>query len=87
MDKMKLKEFRPHGSTGSGEPKEVPLWFALLIISAMIGVVFSIIKIESKRIKKERVEYLKSNFSRMSDDAEIQQAYIFEEDTLTIESP
>lgn len=51
------------------------LWISLLIIFLMLWGGYSIIKSEQDKKEKERKEYLRNNFSRMSTDPEIQEAY------------
>jgi len=57
------------------EEIDIPVWFAMLMICVMLCVVFVPIIIEGERVKKERKEYLRESFSRMSENPEIQEAY------------
>jgi len=51
------------------------LWISLLIVFLILWGGFSVFKSEMERKEKERKEYLRENFSRMSTDPEIQEAY------------
>lgn len=55
--------------------KDLPTWVAWVMVIALMSFIVFMIKWEVETKKEERQQYLRDNFSRMSTDPEVQEAY------------
>lgn len=57
------------------EKNKLPVWMAWVMVIAFMSLIVLLIRWEVHTKRKERQQYLRDNFSRLSTDPEVQEAY------------
>ena len=59
----------------SKRKEDLPTWMAWVMVIGLMSFIVFMVKWEVETKQEERQQYLRDNFSRMSTDPEIQEAY------------